>query len=69
MSTKSTFNDTTVSFGIIKKRKKAKENTLPGAFFFLKSYTVLFLTLNILKLSAMLQTGHKPMFWRPALLP
>jgi len=29
MSTKRTFSDTTVGSGIIKKRKKAKENTLP----------------------------------------
>jgi hypothetical protein len=29
VSTKRTFNDTTVGSGIIKKRKKAKENTLP----------------------------------------
>jgi len=44
-------------------RKKAKENT------FCVSYTVLLLTFNILRLSAMSQMGHKLMFWRPALLP
>ena len=66
MSTKRTFNDTTVSSGIIKKRKKAKENTF---LFLCVSYTVLFLTLNILRLSAMSQMGHKPMFWTPALMP
>jgi len=47
-------------------RQKAKENTLPD---FHVSYTVLFLTLNILRPSAMSQMGHKPMFWRPSLLP
>jgi hypothetical protein len=66
MSTKSTINDTTFSSGIIKKRRKATENTLPV---FHVSYTVLFLPLNILRLSAMPQLGHKPMFWRPTLPP
>jgi len=66
MSTKSTINDTTFSSGIIKKRKKANKNTLSVLHV---SYTVLFLTLNILRLSAMYRMGHKPMFWRPALLP
>ena len=67
MSTKSIINDTTFSSGIIKKRnKKAKENTLPV---FRVSYTVLILTLNILRLSVISQTGHIPMFRRPALLP
>jgi len=64
--TKRTFNDTTVRSGIIRKRKEAKENTLP---LFRVSYVVLFLTLNILRLSAMSQMGHKPALWRPALLP
>jgi len=59
MSTKSTINDTTYSFGIIKKRKKANKNTL---LVFHVSYTVLFLTLNILRLSAMYRMGHKPIF-------
>jgi len=62
MSTKSIINDTSFSSGIIKKRKEkkeAKENTLPV---FHASYTVLFLTLNILRLSAMSRMGHKPMF-------
>ena len=67
MSTKSIINDTTFSSGIIKKgNKKAKENTLPV---FHVSYTVLILTLNILRLSVMSQMGHKPMRGRPALLP
>ena len=67
MSTKSTINYTTFSFGIIKKkRKKGKENTLPV---FCISYSFLFLALHILRLSATSQMGHKPMFWRPALLP
>jgi len=66
MSTKSTINDITFSSGIIKKRKKANKNTLPV---FRVSYTVLFLTHNILMLSAMSQMGHKPMFWTPALMP
>ena len=67
MSTKSIINDTSFSSGKLKRGgKKAKENTLPV---FHASYTVLFLTLNILRLSAMSRMGHKPMFWRPALLP
>ena len=67
MSTKSIINDTSFSSGKLKKGgKKAKENTLSV---FHASYTVLFLTLNILRLSAMSRMGHKPMFWRPALLP
>jgi len=67
LSTKSTINDTTFSSRIIKEtRQKAKENTHPV---FCVSYTVLFLTFNILRLSAVSQMGYKPMFWRPALLP
>ena len=65
LSTKRIFNDTTVSSGIIKKKSNRK---YPSGFLCV-SYTVLFLTLNILRLSAMSQMGHKPMFWRPALLP
>jgi hypothetical protein len=48
------------------KINKAKEKTLPV---FYVSYTVLFQTLNIQRLSAMPQMGHKPMFLRPVLLP
>jgi len=71
MFTKSTVNDTTFSSGIIKKNKEiklkeAKQNTL---LVFHVSYIVLFLTLNILRLSAMSQMGHKPMLWILALLP
>jgi len=58
-------NDTTFSSGIIKKRKQKKTSFL----FFCVSYTVLFQTFNILRLSAMSQMGHKPMSCRPALLP
>jgi hypothetical protein len=47
MSTKSTINDTNFSSGI--KGWGGKENPLPD---FRVSYTVLFLTLNILRLSA-----------------
>jgi len=60
-STKSTINDTTFSSGIIKKRKTKTVKEHPSCFFCI-SYTVLFLTLNILRLSATLQMGHKPCF-------
>jgi len=67
MSTKNTVNDTTFNSGggsgggwreRWERDREASENTLPV---FHVSYTVLFLTLNILRLS---QMGHKP----PALL-
>jgi len=61
------FNDTTLSSGINKKQKASKRKH-PSCFLCV-SHTVLFLTLNILRLSAMSQIGHKPMFRRPALLP
>ena len=72
MSNKSIFCDTTVSSGIIKKRKmkeSKKKNALLDVVCVCVSYTVLFLTHNILRLSAMSQMGHKPMFWKPALPP
>ena len=63
-ASKRTINDTTFSLG--GKGGEAKENTLPVLRV---SYTVLFLTLNILRLSAISQMGHKPLIWRPALMP
>jgi len=70
-STKSTINDTTFSSGIIKKRKTKTAKELPFIYIYIYiyiSYMVLFLTLNILRLSATSQIGHKPMSWRPVLL-